>query len=256
MSRRLYPLSYGFCALLVAVLAAQGAEMDGSRTEQEAVDRARTKVVVLKTTRSTGRGAATGFLAGPRLVLTAGHAVAGTRSITTWMNGVSYEAEVLSNHPGYDLAALTLRAPDLLLKPVDLAQTSANLEPGEALVILAGPAQPPAAKGDPAERVAIRASFKQRIHLRGPDGKLVPMLDMNASVERGDSGSPIIRVKDGAVVGLLSSRQLPDQAGVSHNAYAVPAEVIHPWLAAALTQAPPNRKQADEEFYLFGLPKN
>ncbi len=76
------------------------------------------------------------------------------------------------------------------------------------------------------------------------------MLALEASVERGDSGSPVVRVRDGRVVGVLSSRRLPDETGVSRVAYAVPAEVVHPWLDAAARRLTPAR---DEDFYLSDI---
>ena len=218
---------------------------------EEAADRARTKVIVLKTARASGRASATGFLARPGLVLTAGHVVAEGGTITAWVNGVAYRAEVQAVHPEYDLAALRLRAPELLLKPLELAQSSATLADNEELIILAGPSQPAGARGDPSARVPIRAAFLRRVSLRDPRGRLGVMLVMQASVRRGDSGSPVIRVKDGSVVGMLSSRQLPDAQGISHSAYAVPIDAVHAWL-----DAPPSaRPRGEEDFYLFRLKK-
>ena len=209
---------------------------------REAADRARTKVVILKTATSRTSGAATGFVVRPGLVITAGHAVSQATGITAWLNGVSYPAQVTAVHPDFDVAAVRLRAPELRLKPLVLAEKSSDLEPGEELLILAGPSQGADAKGDPATRVLISARLRRRGPVRDPNGKLEPMLVLDASVERGDSGSPVLRVKDGSVVGVLSSRELPAEDGVSRTAYAVPAESIHPWLNSAL--------KGDDDFYL------
>jgi len=225
-----------------------------ARRLDEAVDRARTKVVVLKTVAGTTRGAATGFLARPRLVVTAGHAVGAASRVTAWVNGVSYGADLLVSYPDYDLAVLGLRATGLLLKPAELAQTSAELEEGEPLVILSGPSQPAGATGDPAERLAIPAHFRQRVWLRLPNGKQGLMLKMDGSVQRGDSGSPVLRARDGQVVGVLSSRQLPDGSGVSHAAYAIPVEAAHSWLVAA-TRRLEEQDRNSEQFYLLDVLK-
>lgn len=216
-------------------------------SEMEVADRARTKVVVLKTVRPTGRGAATGFLARPGVVVTAGHAVAEASAITAWINGVAYRARVLATHPEFDLAALAIESPELLLKPVELARESTALEPGEALVVLAGPSQPAGATGEPAERIPRPAVYRQRVLVKDTHGRLREALKMETSVVRGDSGSPVLRVRDGTVVGVLSSRELPDANGVSRSAFAVPVEAIHRWLGAA---APPRPVQAEEGFYL------
>lgn len=235
-------------ATLPAALGTPAGGQDRARF-QEAVDRTRTKVIVLKTEREPRRGFGTGFLARPGLVVTAGHVVEGTTRITAWVNGVDYGAEVLDSVAEHDLAILGLRAPDLLLKPAELAATSASLRVGEELVIVAGPAQPPTAKGDPAERLARSAAFRGLVRLRDGAGRLAPLLELAAHVDRGDSGSPVVRVRDGSVVGFVSSREAPDGDGTSRVAYAVPVEAFHGRLDAA-----GKKKQArDGDFYLFQL---
>jgi len=229
--------------VLLAVSTAFGAQ---SRDAKDAADRARTKIVILKTARTGAAGAATGFMARPGLAITAGHVVARANGITAWLNGVSYTARVQAVHPSYDLAILRLNSPELQLKPMPLASKSTDLTPREELFILAGPSQGPNAKGEPSERVLIPAAFRSRGEMRDPEGRLGTMLTIDASVQRGDSGSPLIRVSDGTVVGVLSSRELPDEDGVSRTAYAVPVETLGPWLDDVS-----NAK--DEEFYLFRL---
>lgn len=207
---------------------------------QEAVDRTRTKVVILKTSRPSGSGVATSVLVRPGVVLTAGHAVARAASITAWVNGVAYPAELLARHPESDLALLRLQAPRLRLKPAELAESSAELAKGEQLVIVAGPSQPTRADGDPAGRIAIPAHFRERRTLRDANGRPGPVLALDAAIERGDSGSPVLRVKDGRVVGILSGRELPMAGGKSATAYAVPIESLYPWIDEAAPAPKPS----------------
>jgi S1-C subfamily serine protease len=208
----------------------------------------RTKVVVLKTATGSSRGSATGFLVAPGLVLTTDHAVKADARVLAWVNGVSYPADLLVSHPDYDLAVLGLRAPKLLLKPVELAADTRSLEADEPLLILAGPSQPANAHGDPDERVVKTAVYRGKVRLRLPNGSDGVMLKMETAVERGDSGSPVVRVRDGRVVGMLNSRELPDAAGVSHNAYAVPIEAAQPWLKEARERV--ERREDGDDFYL------
>ncbi|MCC2669061.1 MAG: hypothetical protein K0Q72_1532 [Armatimonadetes bacterium] len=222
------------CGCAVLLVAAVCTASSLNPRARDAADRARTKIVILKTATSRTTGAATGFVVRPGVVITAGHAVSHATGITAWLNGVSYPAKLAAVHPDLDVAAVRLRTPELRLKPLALAETSLGLEPGEELLILAGPSQGADATGDPADRVLISARLRRRGPVRDPNGKLEPMLIMDASVERGDSGSPVLRVKDGSVVGVLSSRELPHEDGVSRTAYAVPAEAIQPWLSTAL----------------------
>jgi len=234
-----------FALSATRALSAVGADPEPSSRAREAADRSRTKIVILRTARQDSSGTATGFMARPGLTVTAGHAVANAASITAWLNGVSYGVGLVARHPDYDLAVLRLRAPELKLKPVELAATSAEVKPGEELLVLAGPSQGPNAKGEPNDRILIPARFRARGPVRDPGGKVGTMLTLEASVERGDSGSPVLRARDGAVVGVLSSRELPDADGVSHTAYAVPVEALSSWL----DQVAPTGM--DDEFYLF-----
>lgn len=237
-----------FLAAAALVTAGPAGSAGSSMALREAVDRVRTKVIVLKTARGNFRGFGTGFLARPGLVVTAGHVVDEVSAVTAWVNGVGYRADVLETHRNHDLAILGLRAPNLLLKPVELARATVGLREREPLVVVAGPAQSPAAMGDPTGRVGLPAGFTRRVRLRDPAGRLDTLLELAAEVEPGDSGSPVVRVRDASVVGVLSSRRTPGGDGISRAAYAVPAEVLHNWLDSAEQRA--GRKN---DFYLFRM---
>jgi S1-C subfamily serine protease len=225
---RLLSLSAAGTAFVCSILSARE-----DPAAQEAADRVRTKVVIVKTSRPEGQGAACGFLAAPMTVLTAGHIVENARGITALVNGVAYRADITAAHPEHDLALLALRAPQLLLKPAELCADLDSLRPAESLLVLAGAERAGRARGEPRERLPIPAQFEGRRLVRQPGtGRLAPVLSLRASVERGDSGSPVIRIQDGTVVGVLVSRELPDASGVSRTAYAVPSDVMRTWIAA------------------------
>jgi S1-C subfamily serine protease len=230
-------------ALSVAAAWSQTPLCGASRAEQDAADRVRTKVVILKISRESKVASATGFLARPGLVLTAAHAVREPGRIVVWVNGVKYAGRLLDLHRDHDLAALSLSAPELQLKPVELIAGSDRLQTEEPLIVLAGPSQGNV-NGDPVNRVIIPARFRTRVRQRLPSGTVGQMLEMDGSVEKGDSGSPVIRVKDARVVGVLSNRELPDGAGVSRICYAVPVEAIQSWLDGL------KQPTDDEDFYL------
>jgi hypothetical protein len=54
------------------------------------------------------------------------------------------------------------------------------------------------------------------------------------------------RRRRAAVVGVLSSREVPDDSGISNRAYAVPIELVNAWRDTM-------PKQEEEKFYLFDL---
>lgn len=247
MRMRISKLALALCLLALSLSAAwsQTDSTPTKRSEQDAADRIRTKVVILKISRDNKVSSATGFLARPGLVLTAAHAVRDPGRIVVWVNGVKYAGRLLDLHRDHDLAALSLSAPELQLKPVELSAATEVLQKDEPLIVLAGPSQGANVNGDPVNRVIIPARFRNRVRLRMPSGSVGPMLEMDGSVEKGDSGSPVIRVKDARVVGILSSRELPDEAGVSRICYAVPVEAIQTWLDGLKQPV-----SDDEDFYL------
>ncbi len=234
-------LLFGGAALMTALV-----RVDAQDDLRAAADRVRTKVVVLKATRMGRAVSGAGFLAAPGLVLTAGHVVREVSSLAAWVNGVAYRARLAAHHPDCDVAAVHLESPALLLKPAELAPTSEGLRPGESLLVLAGPAQGSRANGDPAQRALIPTAFRKRVVLMGSAGKPGPVLAMRGSVRPGDSGSPVLRVSDGVVVGLLTSRERPDDSGVSEIAYAIPIERLRAWFE----MLPRPRPDEDEDFYL------
>jgi S1-C subfamily serine protease len=221
------------------------------------VDRIRNKVIVVRTAHSDHHGFATGFLAAPGMVLTSAHAVSGLTTAVIWINGVAYSATVAAVHPDLDVALLRLRAPELLLKPVTLAESTRNLEPDEELVAVPGPAQPASTNTEPASRRARPLRFGSQITQRNAQGRPGPVLLLKGSTERGDSGSPVLRARDGVVVGIVVGRELEDADGMSHAAYAVPVDAFQAWLASYAREAAQTSADAPppDDFYLSRLGK-
>lgn len=223
----------------------------------DAADRIQTKVVVVRTAQADHHGYATGFLAGPGLVLTSAQAVKGLTSAVTWVNGVAYSATVAALHPSSDVALLRLRAPELLLKPAVLAESTRGLTSDEELVVVTGPTQPASTDTEPMSRRVRAVRFSSEITQRNAQGKPGPVLLLRGSTERGDSGSPVVRVRDGAVVGIVIGRELADAQGVSRAAYAVPSDALSSWLAdfSHATADMPSAGAPKEDFYLSRLGK-
>lgn len=221
----------------------------------DAAERIRTKVVVVRTAQADHHGYATGFLAAPGLVLTSAPAVKGLTSAVAWINGVAYSATVAAVHPSSDVALLRLRAPELLLKPAVLAESTRGLSPEEELVVVTGPTQPASTDTEPMARRVRAVRFSSEITQRNAQGKPGPVLLLRGSTERGDSGSPVIRVRDGAVVGIVIGRELADSQGVSRAAYAVPADALSSWLAdfSHATVDTPSAAAPKDDFYLSRL---
>jgi S1-C subfamily serine protease len=222
---------------------------------QELVEEVRPKVVLVHVRVGATERAGTGFVAGPGLVLTSEHVVRGGRRTTVWINETAYAASVVRADAGRDLAVLTVSDVPLTIKPLPLADAGTTKE-GEALVIIGCH---PTLVGGRTPRVRqsiIPARFLRMAQygglLAGPSGTV----EMAASVERGDSGSPVIRLRDGAVIGVLRARNTPIQDGRSWTAWAVPIEAARDLLPApppAVARRPPGRAPAlPDDYYLAG----
>ncbi len=235
--------------VLCMALAAPGlltAEAQAPDPAEALLDRSRTKVVVFKVTREDGRSTrGTGFFAAPGLLVTAQHVVAQAESVTVFVNTGRYAARVVAEVPHLDLAVLSIRPTQLRLKPLALAENS-RMGAGEPLLIVATDAALPDANADPDQRVPISARYQQRVLVKRPMGGMLGVLRLEASIRRGDSGSPVLR-GDGSVVGVISSREVPDANDRSEVAFAVPVEALTPLLRAAERATP----APGEDFYLL-----
>jgi S1-C subfamily serine protease len=200
------------------------AEDDGSlapavpRGTAPSRDRAAVERVWRKVARvvAQGRGPrlASAFPIGESRFLTAAHVVEGTSSVAVWLNDTRYPARVVWADRDADLAVLALQR-RLALRPVRWTRGAA--EPGEAVMILGfpgaegvpergkrgGPPSPVAATVEGVEPVPESRAGLWRMRLR-------------CRVARGQSGSPVVRLRDGAVVGLVTSRALDEEVNLSY----------------------------------------
>jgi S1-C subfamily serine protease len=222
---------------------------------EELLEEVRPKVVLVHVRIGVTERAGTGFIAGPGLVLTSEHVIRGGRRTTVWINETAYAASVVRADAARDLAVLTVRDVPLTIKALPLADAGTTKQ-GEALVIIGCH---PTLVGGRTPRVRqsiIPARFLQLAQygglLAGPSGTV----EMAASVELGDSGSPVIRLRDGAVIGVLRARNTPIQDGRSWTAWAVPIEAARDLLPApppAVARRPPGRAPAvPDDYYLAG----
>jgi S1-C subfamily serine protease len=212
---------------LLLILAARTAVAD--RDTGELLDWARPKVVLVYVQPGGAPRWGTGFLAERDRVITNEHVVNGARSVTVWANGAPYSAHVAATDATHDLAVLTLPGASLALKPLALAPHSRG-QAGDRVMILASRAQ--FSRGIGRMRVwPVDGSVWGYSYLRWPNGLADYDLRLSAAAIPGDSGSPVLRLRDGAVVGIVRGRTNPDSAGRSDTAWAVPIEAAHALLA-------------------------
>jgi putative serine protease PepD len=230
---------YSSLLLLLIALAAPPARAD--RDPGELMVWARPKVVLVYVQSGGPARWGTGFLAEQDRVITNEHVVSGARSVTVWANGAPYPARVAVADSTHDLAVLTLPGASLALKPLALAADSRG-EAGDRVVILASRAQ--ISRGWGRVRVwPVDGSVWGYTYLRWPNGLSDYDLRLHALAIPGDSGSPVLRLRDGAVIGIIRGRTNPDTTGRSDTAWAVPIEAAHALLdrihePLAATRAP------------------
>lgn len=210
---------------------------------------ARPKVVLVYVqTRGAPRWG-TGFVAERGRIITNDHVVQGARTVTVWANGAPYFARVAAMDGARDLAVLTVPAARLEIKPLALARDGRDA-PGEAVAILASRVQVTAGGGSVQIRTVSGSSWGYT-WLRWPNGIADFDLRLTAMALPGDSGSPVIRLRDGAVVGILRGRTNPDASGRSDTAWAVPIEAARALLARI--PASPEPANPRDEYYLQPL---
>jgi S1-C subfamily serine protease len=186
----------------------------------------------------------TGFVAARGRVITNQHVIRDARAITIWANGTPYRARVAVVDRSHDLAVLVLPTA-LELKPLVLANQGRGRS-GEPVVILASRVQ--RGPGPAAVQVwPVSGTSWDYTWLRWPNGLMDQDLRLRARAELGDSGSPVLRLSDGAVVGIIRGRTNPDGTGRSDTAWAVPVEAALSLLARVHAPLEPT---SEDRYYL------
>jgi S1-C subfamily serine protease len=210
------------------------------------VERVRTKIVFIEARVGRDGRAGTGFFAAPGRVLTNEHVVRGADRLTVWANGVPYQARVLAQELDLDLALLALSEAALLIKPLALAPEPSSV-PGERILIVSSHPAPKA----PAVRQSLTPGlYRGPSWFEQPARRFTRALEISAHVKPGDSGSPVFRLRDGAVIGVLRARDNPEPAGVSSRAWAIPIDVAVPLLGSSTGADRRTTAGPDERFYL------
>jgi S1-C subfamily serine protease len=237
-----------YSSLFTLLLALTPWPAHADRDSGELLDWARPKVVLVYVQPSGAPRWGTGFLAERDRVITNEHVVNGARSVTVWANGAPYPARVAAVDATHDLAVLTLPGASLALKPLALAPDSRG-QAGDRVMILASRAQ--FSRGVGRVRVwPVDGAVWGYSYLRWPNGLSDYDLRLSAAAIPGDSGSPVLRLRDGAVVGIVRGRTNPDSAGRSNTAWAVPIEAAHALLARTRE---PLAATSPERYYLEPL---
>jgi S1-C subfamily serine protease len=160
-----------------------------------------------------------GWVAGPGLVVTNAHVVAGEDDTTvTTREGASLDATPVYYEPENDLALLHV---DADLPALSLAPDSAS---GTSAAVLGYPENGPYAEA-PARLGETRETISEDSYGRGPIRR--PITSLRGSVRSGNSGGPLVDGR-GRVLGTVFAATTSGTPG----GFAVPNEVIEAALSA------------------------
>lgn len=161
----------------------------------------------------------TGFVAGPNLVVTNAHVVAGSERVTVRAGDGRLQAGVVAFDPQRDLAVLSV--PDLNAAALPLGP---ELERGDQGAVagypLAGPYRVDAVR----VRAVLQASGDD---IYGNAGVHRQVYSLRAQIHPGNSGGPLMTT-DGRVAGVVFARSLDDAS----TAYALTLAELRPVLDA------------------------
>ncbi|GAB97273.1 S1-C subfamily serine protease [Kineosphaera limosa] len=168
-----------------------------------------------------------GWVAGPGLVVTNAHVVAGAEQVTLVHGVRRVSAEVVAFDPDRDLAVLSANLPaSARVLPLGDA-----LSHGDSAVVAGYPG------GGPYRVQAARV--RGEVNARGDDiygrsGVTRELYALRAGVRPGNSGGPLLRT-DGSVAGVIFARSLDDP----QTAYALTNNELEPVLAQARAASAP-----------------
>jgi S1-C subfamily serine protease len=175
-------------------------------------------------------------------VVTNQHVVTGGSSITvSFWNGVELSAELVGSDPSTDLAVLRVDAPDGLLSPLRLADSSA-VDVGDPVLALGSPF---GLEG------TITSGIVSALHreMTAPNNfQILDTIQTDAAINHGNSGGPLLDSR-GRVIGV--NAQIESESGGSDGVgFAIPSntvrsivrqlistgEVQHAYLGVRMTQ--------------------
>jgi S1-C subfamily serine protease len=221
------------------VFAGVGAEQitpiqdpDPDVVQTVAVERAQASIVkITGDAPSCGRGQeGSGVVVAPKRVVTNAHVVAGVRrpKVQVGGEGRRYSASVVAFDAQRDLAVLAVPALPSRAEPLALGTP---LTRGDDAVVAGFPNDGPFLATAARVRSILRATGED---IYGQPGAVRQVYSLNAEVEPGNSGGPVLS-PDGEVVGIVFAKSLDDDS----TGYALTLEEVRPVIRKGVEAADP-----------------
>ena len=154
-------------------------------------------------------------------ILTCNHVVEGVHSATiTLEDGRQYEGSVRARNELRDLAIIKITAGGLNLPTVTLGDSD-KLELGQGVIVIGYPLY--------SENLDDGASVSEGIVSARPEYKGVDLIQTDTAVNPGNSGGPLVNLKNGEVVGIVTGKVVDEW--VEGMGFAVAINDAHPFIS-------------------------
>lgn len=208
----------------------------GPSAAEQIVARVRGSVLRVEAEAPAADRRGTGFVIGPRLVVTCAHLVQGTSAVAVVLpDGQALRAQIERTDALNDLAVLATAADLPAPLPLD---PSGRVEPGEPIAVTGFPSGPENPQG--ARDWTVPGRMVGWVTRNSPSGERVQMLQVVADIRPGHSGGPVYSLRDGRVLGIMSFRV----TGESTSGFATGIPMLQP-LLGLLASAPEPGTEAD-----------
>jgi S1-C subfamily serine protease len=166
-------------------------------------------------------GTGTGIVVDPNgAVVTNYHVVAGADTITGFVQGRPYTADLVGYNRSRDVAVLQLRGAGAL--PTAPIGNSSSLAVGDAVVALgnaSGSGRP--LTNEAGSVTGFDRSISAKDELTGSSAQMTGLIEVAAPVRAGDSGGPLVNAA-GQVVGLTTAATVNFRMGPGGAGFAIP----------------------------------
>ncbi len=151
-------------------------------------------------------------------IITNQHVVNGADSVSvTFSNGASYDGRVVGTDPSTDLAVIDIDAPETLLRPLPLADSSA-VKVGEGVVAIGSPF---------GLEQTVTSGIVSALHraMTAPNRFTInDSIQTDAPINHGNSGGPLLNLR-GEVIGVNSQIESENGGNVGVG-FAVPSNTV------------------------------
>jgi putative serine protease PepD len=151
-------------------------------------------------------------------IITNEHVVDGADSVSVkFWNGATYDADVVGTDASTDVAVLKVDAPDSLLQPLSLADSS-NVEVGDNVVAIGSPF---------GLEETVTAGIVSALHreMTSPNGFAIDdSIQTDAAINHGNSGGPLLNAQ-GKVIGV-TAQIASDSGGSDGVGFAIPSSTV------------------------------